>query len=111
MLIVGPFLNVAPEKAIARFSYHAENEDELSLKEGDIITVIEKELEDVGWWKGEINGRIGVFPDNFVELIPSQEEVSKKLSLSLSRHLVSLCLHDMSHPNASAFLQDILPFL
>lgn len=84
MLIVGPFLNVAPEKAIARFSYHAENEDELSLKEGDIITVIEKELEDVGWWKGEINGRIGVFPDNFVELIPSQEEVSKKLSLSLS---------------------------
>lgn len=67
-----------PEKAVARFSYHAENEDELSLKEGDIITVIEKELEDVGWWKGEINGRIGVFPDNFVELIPLQEELPKQ---------------------------------
>ena len=21
---------------------------------------------DPGWWKGELNGKIGVFPDNFV---------------------------------------------
>lgn len=61
--------------AIARFSYHAENEDELTLKEGDTITILKKDLEDVGWWKGELNGRIGVFPDNFVEIIPTQEEV------------------------------------
>eukprot|EP00106_Octopus_bimaculoides_P008197 XP_014775639.1 PREDICTED: SH3 domain-containing kinase-binding protein 1-like [Octopus bimaculoides] len=63
------------EMAIARFSYHAENEDELTLKEGDTITILKKDLEDVGWWKGELNGRIGVFPDNFVEIIPTQEEV------------------------------------
>ncbi|CAF4519694.1 unnamed protein product, partial [Rotaria magnacalcarata] len=31
----------------------------------------DKNLEDEGWWKGEVNGRIGVFPDNYVEEIPA----------------------------------------
>ena len=61
------------EKAIVRYSYTAENEDELSLEEGDVLVVLEKELEDNGWWKGEFKGKVGVFPDNFVELI--KEEV------------------------------------
>ena len=33
------------------------------------MNVVSKEVEDKGWWKGEIEGRIGVFPDNFVKLI------------------------------------------
>lgn len=48
------------------FPYPPSNEDELELKEGDIISVINKELPDKGWWKGELRGKIGVFPDNFV---------------------------------------------
>lgn len=36
--------------------------------------MLEKELEDSGWWKGELNGKVGVFPDNFVEIM--KEEVS-----------------------------------
>ena len=65
------------ERARALYSYSAENEDELSLDEGDILTILEKELEDSGWWKGELNGRVGVFPDNFVELLPPEAAVSK----------------------------------
>lgn len=49
------------------FSYQAQNDDELTIKEGDLITVISKDNEDVGWWKGELNGRIALFPDNFIE--------------------------------------------
>lgn len=32
----------------------------------------------MGWWEGELNGRRGVFPDNFVKLLPSdfEKEVS-----------------------------------
>lgn len=30
-----------------------------------------------GWWKGELKGRVGVFPDNFVELISSKNENDK----------------------------------
>lgn len=63
----------AVEKAVVRYSYSADNEDELSLKENDIIVILDKELEDAGWWKGELNGKVGVFPDNFVELIPAEE--------------------------------------
>jgi len=51
------------------FPYTAQNEDELTLEEGQIITIITQDVEDKGWWKGEVDGRIGVFPDNFVKRI------------------------------------------
>lgn len=54
------------------FSYKPVNEDELELKEGDIISVLNKDLPDKGWWKGELRGKIGVFPDNFVQLVGSE---------------------------------------
>ncbi|BFZ25337.1 hypothetical protein BsWGS_28375 [Bradybaena similaris] len=61
------------ERAVVRFSYVAEQPDELSLVEGQIVRILERELEDEGWWKGEVNGKIGVFPDNFVELLPNEK--------------------------------------
>lgn len=30
---------------------------------------------DAGWWMGEIGGRQGVFPDNFVKLLEPEKEV------------------------------------
>ncbi|XP_067947869.1 SH3 domain-containing kinase-binding protein 1-like isoform X2 [Watersipora subatra] len=59
-------------KARVIFSYHAQNEDELNLQEGQVITVTDQNLEDPGWWKGELQGKSGVFPDNFVEVIPEE---------------------------------------
>lgn len=59
----------AREQARVIYPYKAANEDELTIKEGDIITIISKDNEDVGWWKGELNGRVALFPDNFVEII------------------------------------------
>lgn len=32
-----------------------------------------QETEDEGWWEGELNGRRGFFPDNFVMVIPSKD--------------------------------------
>ncbi|XP_034415625.1 SH3 domain-containing kinase-binding protein 1 isoform X4 [Cyclopterus lumpus] len=60
------------------FPYEAQNEDELSLKEGEIINIITKECADAGWWKGEVGGRRGVFPDNFVKLLDADKERPKK---------------------------------
>lgn len=57
-----------------RYSYTAQNNDELSLKKGDVITLVSKDLPDPGWWKGELNGVVGVFPDNFVALLNSDEK-------------------------------------
>ncbi|XP_073083431.1 SH3 domain-containing kinase-binding protein 1 isoform X7 [Manis javanica] len=56
------------------FPYEAQNDDELTIKEGDIVTLINKDCIDVGWWEGELSGRRGVFPDNFVKLLPPDFE-------------------------------------
>ncbi|KAG1944051.1 SH3 domain-containing kinase-binding protein 1 isoform X3 [Pimephales promelas] len=61
------------------FPYEAQNEDELSIKEGDIVAIVNKDCADAGWWVGELNGKQGVFPDNFVKLfIPEVEKERPK---------------------------------
>ena len=70
------FLGKKPsERAKVMFPYEPENPDELNLVEGDIITILNKDVpESDGWWEGEINGKVGMFPNNFVELLPAEEE-------------------------------------
>ncbi|XP_072296579.1 CD2-associated protein [Eucyclogobius newberryi] len=51
------------------FGFEATNEDELTLKEGEIIHVLSKDTGEPGWWRGEVGGREGVFPDNFVTMV------------------------------------------
>lgn len=63
----------ALEYAKADYDYTALNPDELSFKVGDIIRIITKTCEDDGWWRGELNGLSGVFPDNFCSVIPLSE--------------------------------------
>ncbi|TRZ03298.1 hypothetical protein DNTS_009835, partial [Danionella cerebrum] len=51
-------------EAIVEFDYQAQHEDELTIAVGDIISNIRKD--EGGWWEGELDGRRGLFPDNFV---------------------------------------------
>ncbi|XP_058504651.1 SH3 domain-containing protein 21 isoform X2 [Solea solea] len=60
----------AVEYCQVMFDYKAKAEDELELKKGDIVVILRKETEDEGWFEGELNGRCGLFPDNFVMVIP-----------------------------------------
>ncbi|XP_028823614.1 SH3 domain-containing kinase-binding protein 1 isoform X5 [Denticeps clupeoides] len=61
------------------FQYEAQNEDELSIKEGEIVAIVSKDCADAGWWLGELNGKQGVFPDNFVKLfVPEVEKERPK---------------------------------
>ena len=68
------------EQCTVLFPYNAVNDDELTLEEGQIVTIVSKDVEDKGWWKGEIDGRIGVFPDNFVKIINSSTTTSTTAS-------------------------------
>lgn len=62
----------------AKFPYKAQNSDELTLKVGDIITILNQEGQDPGWWYGELNGQTGVFPDNFVTVLHSGTSEDRK---------------------------------
>jgi len=66
---------LAVERARVLYEYKAENDDELSIEPNQTIIVLCKTLDDSGWWRGELNGKVGVFPDNFVELLPEEVTV------------------------------------
>uniref|UniRef100_A0A3P8UTZ5 Osteoclast-stimulating factor 1 n=1 Tax=Cynoglossus semilaevis TaxID=244447 RepID=A0A3P8UTZ5_CYNSE len=52
--------------ARARYDFSARDRSELSLREGDTIKILSKKGHN-GWWKGEVYGRVGFFPANYVD--------------------------------------------
>lgn len=79
------------DQVVALFPYTAQNEDELSFLQGDVLIIIDRE--DPAWWRGELKGRVlyteiymenfgifiifglsqqtGLFPSNYVEVMGS----------------------------------------
>jgi len=51
--------------ARAIYDYNAQQYDELSITTGDLIAVYDKQED--GWWQGELNGKVGIFPATYVE--------------------------------------------
>jgi len=47
-------------KARGLYNYTTSDPQELSFNAGDVINILQKDPS--GWWQGEINGKIGVFP-------------------------------------------------
>jgi len=56
-------------RAIALFDFNAVEPGDLSFSKGQVITVTEKSSTSDTWWKGTIEGRVGIFPANFVEVV------------------------------------------
>ena len=38
-----------------------------------IVSILDKNIEEDGWWKGELNGNIGIFPTNHVQYFEEKE--------------------------------------
>lgn len=53
--------------ARAKYNFTAEKKNELTLKKGDMINLVGQI--DPNWTQGRCNGRIGVFPTKYVELL------------------------------------------
>ncbi|KAG7325060.1 hypothetical protein KOW79_011376 [Hemibagrus wyckioides] len=51
----------------ALMSLHAQLDEELDFREGDLITIVA--MPEPGWFQGELDGRTGIFPEGFVELL------------------------------------------
>ena len=52
----------------ALYTYNAVEDDELSFKSGDIVSKLTEE-DAQGWCKGRHNGKEGLYPANYVELV------------------------------------------
>ena len=65
-----PSLKKLPEKPKVRalYDYQAQDTDEISLIEGEIIELIKED--DSGWWTGRTTGGLeGFFPGSYAEKI------------------------------------------
>ncbi|XP_006101801.2 dynamin-binding protein, partial [Myotis lucifugus] len=54
-------------QARALMGLSAQLDEELDFREGDVITIIG--VPEPGWFEGELEGRRGIFPEGFVELL------------------------------------------
>ena len=73
-------MEAAVEEVVVLYEYSAQLPDELSLRVGDVITRVERM--EGGWWRGDLAGNTGMFPDNFVKV---RESTDRKCCRTVAR--------------------------
>ena len=69
-----PPVSGPPLLARARYNNVAEVADELSFRQGDVVTVLQKDYNgQVDWWLCEMRGRVGMVPANYFEVFHDGE--------------------------------------
>ncbi|KAK9450265.1 uncharacterized protein V1518DRAFT_372071 [Limtongia smithiae] len=56
-------------QAVALYTFPGEQDGDLGFRKGDIITVVKKSDSVDDWWTGRKDGREGIFPANYVEMV------------------------------------------
>ncbi|KAJ6604253.1 hypothetical protein DFH09DRAFT_1242291 [Mycena vulgaris] len=76
-----PFIKPKPElsrpllphegvaRAIALYDFQAAQPGDLSFAKGDIVVITKRSESTDDWWTGTLDGRKGIFPANFVEVV------------------------------------------
>jgi len=67
----------------ALYDYKAAQEDELTFKSGEIIEKLGNADED-GWCRGRKDGKVGLYPSNFVESVLMNEVTLNNVTISHS---------------------------
>ena len=44
------------DQVVALFPYTAQNEDELSFLQGDVLVIVDRD--DPAWWRGQLKGKV-----------------------------------------------------
>jgi signal transducing adaptor molecule len=91
----------AATKPVAKFQVRAlydftpSESQELGFRKGDIVKVLDSQYPN--WWKGELNGQVGLFPNNYVERIPDtiQNDSIDLLDLESSVNRDSAIIDDL----------------
>lgn len=59
------FPNTQATTVVAAFDFEPQEDGELRLRKGDVITVLDKS--DQNWWRGTCKGQEGMFPVPYVK--------------------------------------------
>ncbi|KAM3417474.1 hypothetical protein BST61_g5718 [Cercospora zeina] len=73
---------VTVKKVVALYDFVPYEAEELAFKKGDTISVVESVYQD--WWKGSLDGRVGIFPLNYVEKLDPHLDDSRPTTPSES---------------------------
>ncbi|TSK14758.1 Dynamin-binding protein [Bagarius yarrelli] len=73
----------------AIMSLHAQLDEELDFRQGDIITIVG--TPETGWFQGELQGRTGIFPEGFVELCAPLRSLQPTKTVSCVQGQYSPC--------------------
>jgi amphiphysin len=56
------------EYCTALYDYVPQAQGDLPIKAGERIEIVQRTTDANGWWTGKLNGQVGVFPGNYVQL-------------------------------------------
>lgn len=85
-------------EVLVEYEYEAKEPDELTLNVGDIITNVVKVAD--GWCEGTLNGKKGLFPDNFVKVTTTAFVFCLLRPLSLINFII---VHEVPFTDCSCF--------
>jgi hypothetical protein len=73
-ILISPMHSARPGELTAKalFDHEPDREDELRFRQGDLVVVTAQHDSrgDGQWWRGTVDGRAGLFPATYVEVIP-----------------------------------------
>lgn len=76
--------------ARARYNNIAESKDELSFRQGDVVTVVQKDFnKQVDWWLCELRGKVGMVPANYFEVFHNHDTCEYDIPRPSSKAAVS----------------------
>ena len=59
--------DLGPSQGLALFTFESEQPGDLGFKKGDIINITKRTENKSDWWTGELGGKTGIFPSNYIE--------------------------------------------
>jgi len=96
-------MNRGPEIGKVTFSYEPQGPEELALIVGELVAITEKY--DNGWCKGEKNGKIGMFPYNYVEPASASEISSYNSASTPSSNEIVIAIQDFQGSSSQLSLK------
>ena len=96
-------------RCVARFDFEGEGAGDLCFEEGDYIRLLGRV--DSEWVKGELYGKVGIFPMTFVEMIedlpaPTQDGMNEMISSEETKNTTGL--KDTDIPKSDDFHTEVI---